>query len=148
MIIRLKISVLAAALFVILAPLALHASEPLPNTYEARVISNYDGDTISVEVTVWVDQVLTTSVRVDGIDTPEIRGKCTEERVLAIKAKDRVFELVSPGLTLKKVRWGKYARRVVADVYLVSGDRLADVLIAEGLGRLYDGGKRQSWCGG
>lgn len=140
------VSALTAAIFAIAAPLAAYASEPLPNTYEARVISNYDGDTISVEVTVWVDQVLTTSVRVEGIDTPEIRGKCPEERVLAIKAKDRVFELVSPGLTLKDVRWGKYARRVVADVYLVSGERLADVLIAEGLGRFYDGGTRQPWC--
>jgi hypothetical protein len=31
-------------------------------------------------------------------------------------------------------------------VVCADGVRLADVLIAEGLGRAYDGGKRESWC--
>ncbi len=33
----------------------------------------------------------------------------------------------------------------VADV-LVGGEKLSDMLIAEGLGRPYEGGPRESWC--
>ena len=46
---------------------------------------------------------------------------------------------------ITNVKHGKYAGRVVADV-LVGGKKLSDMLIAEGLGRPYEGGRRESWC--
>ncbi len=46
---------------------------------------------------------------------------------------------------IKNVKHGKYAGRVVADV-LVGGEKLSDMLIAEGLGRPYEGGRREGWC--
>ena len=53
----------------------------------------------------------------------------------------------SPELRVRiaNVKHGKYAGRVVADV-LVGGEKLSDMLIAEGLGRPYEGGRRESWC--
>lgn len=140
-------SIMAAAVFAIVAPLAASAAEGLQNEYQAKVIRNYDGDNITVEVSVWLDQVLTTSVRIDGINTPEIRGKCQVEKELAIKARNRTRELTAAGVTLNQVRWGKYAKRVVALVTLRDGRNLADVLIDEGHARPYSGGKRKSWCG-
>lgn len=142
----LALSIMASAVFAIATPLAASAAEGLQNEYQAKVIRNYDGDNITVEVSIWLDQVLTTSVRIDGINTPEIRGKCQVEKELAVEAKKRTWELTAAGVTLHQVRWGKYAKRVVALVYLPDGRNLADVLIDEGHARPYSGGKRESWC--
>ena len=42
-------------------------------------------------------------------------------------------------------KWGKYGRRVIADVVL-DGKSLAAILIERGLGRPYGGGRRKGWC--
>ena len=46
------------------------------------------------------------------------------------------------------MRVGKYAGRVIADVWdvWVDGQKLSDLLIAENLGRPYSGGRREGWC--
>ena len=46
---------------------------------------------------------------------------------------------------LTSVRPGKYAGRIIADVW-VDGQNLADLLIAENLSRPYHGGHREGWC--
>jgi endonuclease YncB( thermonuclease family) len=46
---------------------------------------------------------------------------------------------------LHNVRNGKWAGRVVARV-TVDGKDVAAILISEGLGREYHGGKRRGWC--
>ena len=81
----------------------------------------------------------------DGIDTPEIRGECQEEKDLAIRARDFVRATVGAQVQLTNVRLGKYAGRVIADVW-VNGRKLSDLLIAENLGRPYRGGRRRGWC--
>ena len=55
-------------------------------------------------------------------------------------------DFVSTRVTLRNVKLGKYAGRVVADVIIGDGRRLADVLIEAGLRRPYDVGARQGWC--
>ncbi len=84
-------------------------------------------------------------MRVNGVDTPEIRGKCQAEKDLAIQARDFVRRKVGERVQIANVKHGKYAGRVVVDV-LVGGEKLSDMLIAEGLGRPYEGGRRESWC--
>ena len=49
------------------------------------------------------------------------------------------------GMQLTNATLGKYAGRVVADVW-VGGEKLSDLLITEGLGREYHGGAREGWC--
>jgi len=112
----------------------------------AEVVSVYDGDTFTVNSYPWPGMIIRVSVRVNGIDTPEIRGKCLAEKTLAIKARNRAKELLSDEVYLVDIKRGKYAGRIVADVYLKSGKNLAEVLIKEELGREYDGKKRKSWC--
>lgn len=110
----------------------------------------YDGDTLSqVDVSLWPGLHAHTSVRLRGVDTPELRrAGCEEERRGAVRARDFVRGLVEAAqghILISRPEHGRWAGRVVADV-TVGGRGLADALIAAGLGRPYDGGTRQSWC--
>ena len=113
----------------------------------ARVLSVYDGDTVKVEAAMWPGLTWTGNVRVEGVDTPEIRGKCEGEKRKAVAARDFVRESVGGRITLVNVKKGKYAGRVVARIRLADGTDLTDLLIRAKHGRPYDGGWRQGWCG-
>ncbi len=54
------------------------------------------------------------------------------------RARDFVRGKVGERVRIANVKHGKYAGRVVADM-LVGGERLSDMLIAERLGRPYEG---------
>ena len=113
----------------------------------AKVINVYDGDTFTVEAYPWPGLEAKASVRVNGVDTPEIRGKCDAEKQKAIEARDFVKSLILGEVVyLENVKHGKYAGRVVADVKLEGGGSLAQKIIDRGLGREYHGGRREGWC--
>ena len=121
---------------------------PMP-AVSALVTGAYDGDTLHVEAAVWPDVVWTGSVRVLGIDTPEIRGGCDRERRLAVVARDHVRELlVDESVVLTDIENDKYAGRVLANVHLDNGELLGDRLIQLGYAQPYDGGTRRDWCDG
>lgn len=122
-----------------------HAAEVLPGPIRATPYSVYDGDTFKARVHIWIGQEVATSIRINGIDTPEMRGKCEHEKVLARKAKARLHGLLVGRVELHNVRNGKYAGRVLADV-TANGVNVVDVLIREGHARRYNGGARESWC--
>lgn len=127
-------------------------SGPLP----ARVTAVVDGDTLAVRVTVWLDQEVTTRVRLNGIDTPESRSACAEEKRMAQEARQKLADLVAPAtegrgdatIRLHDVEYDKYGGRVRARVTLADGTDLAQALIHAGHARPYQGGKRQPWCAG
>ncbi len=114
-------------------------------TIPADVISVYDGDTIKVMARPWPGMSLETSVRVRGIDTPEIKGKCETEKAKAVDAREQAKQFVGKHVLLTNIELGKYAGRVVANI-LVGNQDLGEFLITSGLARPYDGGKRKSWC--
>ncbi len=134
-------------LALVLIPLSTWADPAITGPISAKVIKVYDGDTFTVEAYPWPDITAKASVRVDGVDTPEIRGKCEEEKKKAIEAREFVKGLI-PGevVQLENVKHGKYAGRVVAEVFLDGGVSLAEKIIQQGLGREYHGGKRARWC--
>jgi len=129
----------------------------IPNV---TIVSCYDGDTCRVNLSRsafnddWAYQLFghNIPIRVEGIDTPEIRGKCQKEKDLAKEARNLVRGLLdnAQSITLtiddnpKKVR-GKYFRivgRLIAD-----GVDISDLLIKRQLAVLYDGGtKGMDWC--
>jgi micrococcal nuclease len=111
----------------------------------ADVVKIHDGDSILVDAHPWPGMTIRINVRVRGIDSPEIRGKCEAEKKAARKARDRMAELVKGGVRLENISLGKYAGRVVADAISKSGT-VAVILINEGLARPYAGGKRTGWC--
>ena len=86
------------------------------------------------------------SVRVRGVDTPEMRTSCDEERRQAIRALQFVEAAAVKGLRIDDVEDDKFAGRVLATVIMADGTRLDHALIANKLGRSYEGGKRQPWC--
>ena len=114
-----------------------------------KYISAYDGDTFRVDVAEIHPLIgRNMPIRLRGVDTPEIRGKCDQEKALAIKARDFVRERLANAETivLKNIDRGKYFR-IVADVS-VDGVDLGSTLLENSLGRPYGGGKKESWCDG
>ena len=85
-------------------------------------------------------------IRVNGVDAPEIRGKCVEEKKNARLAKQFTVEKLrnAQKIELRNMKRGKYFR-IIADVY-IDGKNLTQLLIQANLARPYDGGKRGSWC--
>lgn len=118
---------------------------PIP----ARVIKVIDGDTLVVRARIWLGQEVETAVRLDGIDTPELKSPCAAERELAGRARDTIAGLADGRrVVLRDVRYGKFAGRVLARIETESGQDLAAALLERGLGRAYRGGRRAGWCGG
>jgi micrococcal nuclease len=114
----------------------------------AIYVRNYDGDTITFNL-LGLHPIIgeKISIRVNGIDTPEIRGKCEKEKYDAKQAKDMVSDILKDAerITLKNMERGKYFR-IAADVF-VDGENLADMLIEAGMAVRYERGKKKhKWC--
>jgi len=100
-------------------------------------------------VAIWLQQDLTVLVRIRGIDAPELRGRCDDEKARAREATVALEDLVAGGqVALTAIEGDKYFGRVIADVATSTGENIGPALVAGGYVRTYDGGKRQSWCGG
>lgn len=143
-----------AVLFLILLPALAAgrapAAERLPGPVQANLVRVVDGDTLEVRARVWLGQEIATRVRLDGIDAPELAGACARERDLARRAARLLRETLAAGgvepLGLRDIRYGKFAGRVLARVETASGLDLGELLLARGLARRYDGGRRLGWC--
>ncbi len=81
------------ALALALTPAVALAGEIIPGPIAADVVSVYDGNTLTVDAHPWPQITVRTSVRVDGIDTPEIAGKRDSEKALAREVRTEI-ELV------------------------------------------------------
>jgi len=113
----------------------------------SKVISVYDGDTFRVNIDSLPPIVgKNIPIRVNGVDTPEIRGKCEYEKKLALKARDFVRAKLANAKEIKltNLQRGKYFR-VVANV-VVDGVSLEQELLDNELAYEYSGGKKLSWC--
>ncbi len=143
----LAFAVLQAVLF--LTADAAGGRDVIPGPVPARVMAVIDGDTILVRARIWLGQVVETHVRLEGVDTPELTGECELERRLARKARDFILARIGGGgVVLRDIQYGKYAGRVVARVGTANGGDFSQALLEAGLGRLYRGGRRWSWCAG
>lgn len=141
--------VLSSAAFLGLAAPSAWAADRLEGPIPAQVVRVVDGDTILVRAHIWLGQEVETSVRLAGTDTPEMKARCGAERDKAEAA--RAFlasRLDGTVVQLRDVLTDKYGGRVRALVIDASGADVSLELIKLGLARRYDGGQRQSWCGG
>jgi endonuclease YncB( thermonuclease family) len=115
----------------------------VPPITSGIVIKVYDGDTITIASTLPNQTTLYRfSVRLLGIDCPEIKGKTTTEKELAIRARTALHELIyGRFITLKDVSTEKYGR-ILANVYL---DSLCvnQWMLDHGYAVPYDGGTKQ-----
>lgn len=120
-------------------------SEIKMREYRDRVC--YDGDTCYIIYESLPESLQKMSIRVLGIDTPEIKGKCDKEKELALEAREfanSVFK-TAKNIEFKDLKWDKYGGRVLSNVYL-DGKLYSELIIAKGLAKSYDGGKKISWC--
>ncbi len=123
------------------------SGERLAGPYQAKVIEVIDGDTFRASVKVWLGQDIEMLVRVDGIDTPELHGKCRQEKDMAFQAKEQLQDLIgTKEISLHDIRYGKYAGRVVARVTTDNDRDISRFLLAKNIARPYQGKKRASWC--
>lgn len=134
-----------------LGPALTLAGNGMPETVkgpiEAKVVRVLDGDTLVVRARPWVGVEVETRVRLVGIDTPELKGRCEEERRLATAARDLLESTVGKGVVLlHEIRHDKYGGRVLARVETSAGADCANTLIAAGLARPYQGQQRRPWC--
>lgn len=122
-------------------------SERLAGPIPAELLRVIDGDTMMVSARIWPGQSVETSVRLLGIDAPELRSKCPEERERARAARDWLRRAAPEGgrLLLRDVHFDKYGGRMLARVES-GGEDLGRALLKEGLARRYEGGQRAGWC--
>ena len=124
------------------------ARNEIQGPIHADVLKVIDDDTIEVRARTWIDSFVDIRVRLHGIDTPELtRSKCNYERQLASKALQETRDLIqNKPVKLTKIKYGKYAGRVLARVETAAGVDIAAHLVVRKLARTYDGGKRKTWC--
>lgn len=130
----------------------------------ARVVSVHDGDSLKVVIPV-LERFFKFNVRLNRIDTCEITSKNKTNKEAAIKARNRVVELVTCtaelplSITQRQIEamleanvrlivihcleMDKYGR-VLAEVYTdeTCAKSVSDVLMEEGLAFAYDGKKK------
>ena len=112
-----------------------------------QITSIYDGDTFRANLK-GVPPIIGNrmSIRLSGVDTPEIRGKCDREKKLALQAKQFTVAFLRNAkfIQLIHIKRGKYFR-IVAEVD-ADGQNLSDALVKAGLAVPYDGGTKTNWC--
>ncbi len=136
-------------LFVLLIPLTSYSDvKHFGSLNRVEYVRNYDGDTITFNIPnihpLLGDNI---SIRVYGIDTPEIRGNCALEKARALRVKTFVKDFLKDAkkITLIETRRDKYFR-ILARV-VVDGKDLSEELIRNNLAVPYFGeGPKQDWC--
>ena len=108
----------------------------------------YDGDTCNITIP-GLPEVFghKLGLRIWGVDTPEIRGRCAREKELAIEAREFTRKAIADAdkVEFSKIGRGKYFR-IVARLKL-DGRYLDDLLVRARLGVYYYGGtKTKDWC--
>lgn len=114
-----------------------------------KFVKNYDADTITVNIP-GVHPLIgeKISVRVSGIDAPEVKGKLPCEKEASRIARNLVENVLKRAkrIDLTNVEKDKYFR-ILADVK-VDGRDLKEILLKNELAYEYDGGtkKQKNWC--
>lgn len=126
---------------------APHAENYLPGPYPAELIRVIDGDSIVARIRIWLGQDIVTTVRLQGLDTAELKSRCAAEKELALAAKSRLEELIgNQRIEIYDIHRDKYGGRVLAHIRTKDQGDVSQVLISENLARPYAGKKRGSWC--
>ena len=129
--------------------LIIFSCQSYANSFNAKYIKNYDGDTITVDLDCDIDFFCKDAkIRLFGIDTAEIRTKDKCKKAKGYKAKQFVKDRLSnaSNIELKDCVKGKYFRLVCNIIY--DGKNLSKELLKCKLAYPYFGGTKQkiNWC--
>ena len=113
--------------------------------YKAVILKIVDGDTIDVEIDLGFHVFTKQRLRLCNIDAFEKNDKDPLKRALALKATNRVNELIPVGsaVILESFKQDKYGR-FLAEVYSISppSNSINAILVEENLAVPYFGGKK------
>lgn len=125
----------------LLADISLKDCETFHPTIEwGKVVKVYDGDTITIAVMLY-GKPYKFSTRLNGIDTPEIRGKSVSEKAKAIEARDFLKgKIFNEMIQLKNIEYDKYGR-LLADIFH-NERNISQMMIDNCYAVVYDGGKK------
>ena len=142
-----RVKFIAVMLIVSISISAKAKDKNYGNATVSEITSIYDGDTFRANIKGYpaiVGEHM--SIRINGIDTPELRGKCNKEKQLARLAKQFTVEHLrsAKSISLKNVKRGKYFR-LIADVY-IDGVSLGELLIKNKHAVKYIGKTKVDWC--
>ena len=117
----------------------------VPPVKKGIVVKVYDGDTITIasKLPYRKSPIYRFSVRLNGIDTPEIKGKTKDEKDMAIVARDALSaKILTKEVQLKNVSTEKYGR-LLADVYC-QGENLNSWMLENRYAVSYTGKTKKS----
>lgn len=113
------------------------------NSYPVEVVEVLDGDTFKARVEIWPDVFVFTSVRVLGVNAPEwFHPDCPNEKVLALKAKADLEDLLKKPAKISKVKIDKFGGRI--DALINAGVDVSTELLKKGIVVKY--GDPKPWC--
>ena len=129
------------------APAAPRDPDAVRAAHPVEVLRVLDGDTFEARVHLWPGLEVTTRVRLRGIDAPEMRARCGDERTKAEAARDALRAILDQGeVGISHVTLDKYGGRVVADASTRATPDVSSALLSVGAARRYSGGHRDGWC--
>ena len=116
--------------------------------YGPRFVGCYDGDTCTFNIENLPDVFgYKLPVRLTGLDTPEMKGRCLKEKQTARQARTYVVGLLSAAKTIRFERpfRDKYFRLNVT--VFADGVNINEQLVVKGYAVRYNGGKKtKNWC--
>lgn len=113
--------------------------------YRAKVISVYDGDTIRADIDLGLYMhSMNRSIRIEGIDTPEIRGKQKEAGRVVRDYVKKLFADNNNEIVITTQKPDKYGR-VLAKVNVGGIDLIKHLTQTKKYAKAYDGGTKEKW---
>jgi len=122
----------------------MHTTPFVAPIKKGRVIKVYDGDTITIAAklpTTIESPLYRFSVRLNGIDTPELKTKNEVEKRVALQARDALSsKILYRDVELRNVQTEKYGR-LLAGIWL-ENECLNEWMIKQRFAVKYDGGTK------
>ena len=114
--------------------------------YDYRIFEVIDGDTVNVMVDFLPRELGNIiSIRILGIDTPEMRGKCINEIEKAKEAKSYLKELIKTDQYSIVIKGRDKYFRILGDIK-IKDKYVSQLMLEKGYARRYNGKEKQSWC--
>ncbi len=113
-------------------------------TYDAEILSVYDGDTVTATVDLGFKvSAIKVKLRLYGVNTPEIRGGTETTKLAAREARDYVkTQILGKKVRMKSLGKGKYGR-YLAIIWPIDdngeplGESINDELVRLGMAKRY-----------
>jgi endonuclease YncB( thermonuclease family) len=112
----------------------------------SEVVSVYDGDTFRAKIKGDDSWEPSRSIRLDGIDTPEIRGKCIKEKIMATHAREALKSKLKHAKKITVIVKGAGGFGRPLGAVMADGENVSDWLIASGHARKWIGKRYDDWC--